>query len=206
MKRFGLMLVMILLFTACGPAPTPAPTQDVQATALSLSGTMLASTLTAQPSVTPLPSNTPLPTDTPTLAPTETPLAPAETPTLAPDLLATATLDPSLPGLPTATAWSGTLSPGNTDGLPTGLLRIENYTGVKGVIVTLTGVTMTREQPVYYSYLVDGSLNLKILWARYQYVIQVPNKKIFKGTFGQNSKDKTTMKIYLDKGVVILGP
>ena len=200
MKRFGLMLTTMLLFAACGPVPTPAPTQDLQATVLAISGTMVAGTLTAQPSLTPPPSNTPLPTDTPTLAPTET-VTPA-----ALDLSATLTLDPALTGVPSATAWSGVLNPGNTDGLPTGLLRIENYTGVKEIIVTLTGVTMTREQPVYYSYKVNGSLNINILWARYKYVINIPNKKIYSGSFGQNSKDKTTMKIYLDKGVIILGP
>jgi hypothetical protein len=200
MKRSGLLLSLLLFLTACGRAPKPIATPDIQGTTAAIAGTMVAATQTAQPSLTPNPTDTPTSTITPTSIPTMTitvESSSAGTLTPTPDL--------SLGGVATATAWSGTFAPGNTEGLPTGLLHIENNTGVKEIIVTLTGVTMTREQPVYYSYLVNGSLNITILWARYQYMIQIPNKKIFTGTFGQNSKDKTTMRIDLTK-VVITGP
>ena len=199
MKRFGLILIMVTIFTACGPVPTPAPTPDTAATLRVSVGTMVAETLTAepsstpQPSATPLPSNTPLPSETPTITPTDGPSP-------------TSTLDATQLAEATSTPWSGLLSPGNTDGLPTGLLRIENYTGEKEITITLNGVTTTREQPVYYAYKVTGALNITVLWAHYQYLIQVPNKKMFNGTFTQNSKDKTTIKIYLNKDPIIIGP
>jgi hypothetical protein len=194
MKRFGLLLIASLIFTSCGTAPTPAPTQDLNATIEAISNTMVAATLTAQPTATSVPTNTPLPTQTATVAPTETstPDAMAGSPT--PD-----------PALPSATAWTGTFDPGNTDGLPTGILRIQNLSGEKEIIVTLNGVTLTREQPVYYAYKVTGALNIIVKWARYNYVIQIPNKRMLTGSFGIASKDKTTMNISLTK-VVVLGP
>jgi hypothetical protein len=149
---------------------------------------MLAGTLTAQPSATPSFTSSPQPT--PTVQPTET-----------------TTLEPTISPTPsrTATPWSGHFSPGDTEGLPTGLLRIENNSGVSEIIVTLNGITLTREQPVYYSYKVTGSLNLNIYWARYQYIVQIPGKRVLTGTFGQASKDKTTMRVNLTQ-VVIVGP
>ena len=166
---------------------------------------MAAATLAALPTATLAPSDTPPPAATPTTPPTEAATAEptsadAMTPTVEP-----ATIEPTVVGAASATAWEGTLVPGNTDGLPTGLLHIENNTGVKEIIVTLSGVTMTREQLVYYSYKVNGALNITILWARYKYVILIPGKKTYTGTFGQNSKDKTLMRIDLNK-VVIVGP
>jgi len=200
MKRSGLLLAILFILTACGPAPTPAATPDIQGTIAAMSGTLVAATLTAQPSATLVPTKPALPTATATSLP-------SETATLEPFAAAalTPTLDPALSGRASATAWTGTLSPGNTEGLPTGLLRIENNTGVKEIIVTLTGVTMTREKTVYYAYKVTGALNITILWARYQYVIQIPNKRTLTGSFGQNSKDKTLMRVELTK-VVIAGP
>ena len=207
MKKTSLLLtVMILMLSACGPAPVATATPDMPGTAVAAAGTIVAATLAAIPSATPAPTETPLPAPTETIAPTETtpPTEPAASePTSALEL--TATPDPAQVGMPSATAWEGTLSPGNTDGLPTGLLRIQNNTGVKEIIVTLSGVTMTREKLVYYSYKVTGALNITILWARYKYVILIPGKKTYTGTFGQNSKDKTLMKIDLTK-VVIVGP
>lgn len=193
MKQFGLILAVVILLTACGPAPTPAPTPDLQATIISLSGTMVAATLTAQPS----------PRPTQTLQPSRT-SAPTETAT--PELAASPTIATEVTPQATGTAWRGTFVVGNTDGLPEGLLRIENFTGEKEITVTLNGVTLTRERPVYYSYAVTGALNITILWARYQYIIQIPNKKIFTGTFTQNNGDKTTIRVYLKKDPVILGP
>jgi len=201
------------MLSACGPAPVATATPDMPGTAVSAAGTIVAATLAAIPSATPAPTETPLPAPTETIAPTETTpptdaaaptqsaaSQPADAVTLTPTVAA-----PGQPGVASATAWEGTLSPGNTDGLPTGLLHIENDTGVKEIIVTLSGVTMTREKLVYYSYKVNGALNITVLWARYKYVILIPGKKTYTGTFGQNSKDKTLMRIDLNK-VVIVGP
>ena len=200
MKQFGLMLAIVMILTACGPAPTPAPTLDVQSTINSFSATMVASTLTAQPSATSLPTNTSSPSPTFTAFPTETATPDLSLPTASatPDL--SATLDA------TPTAWSGTFVPGDINGLPTGFLRIENLTGQKEITITLEGVTLTREQPVYYSYKVNAALVITVLWARYKYIIQIPNKKIFTGTFTQGNKDKTTIRVYLTKDPVIVGP
>lgn len=207
MKRSGLLLiVMIMMLSACGPAPVATATPDIPGTAVAAAGTVAAATLAALPSATSAPTDIPLPTPTEIIVPTDT-LSPAEPatsePTSAVEL--TPTIEPTQIGMASATAWVGTLAPGNTEGLPTGLLRIENNTGVKEIIVTLSGVTMTRNQLVYYSYKVNGAFNLTILWARYKYVILIPGKKTFTGTFGQNSKDKTLMRIDLNK-VVIVGP
>jgi hypothetical protein len=193
MKHFGLMLIMIFAFTACGPAPTPAPTPDINATIAALSNTMLAGTLTAQPTKTPVPTETLSPTATPTMLVSETPT------------LELATSVPSPTTGPSATPWTGFFDPGNTNDLPTGLLRIENLSGEKEITVTLNGITLSRDQPVYYAYKVTGAFNIDVKWARYSYVIQIPNKRTITGTFGIASKDKTTMKIYLTK-VVVAGP
>ena len=214
MKKTSLLLiVMLLMLSACGPAPVATATPDIPGTAVAAAGTVAAATLAALPSATLAPSDTPLPAPTETSVPTDaaTPTdaaAPTEAATSEPTAAAALTptiAAPAQPGVASPTVWEGTLSPGNTDGLPTGLLRIQNNTGVKEIIVTLSGVTMTREKLVYYSYKVTGSLNITILWARYKYVILIPGKKTYTGTFGQNSKDKTLMKIDLTK-VVIVGP
>jgi hypothetical protein len=197
MKQLGLLLVLIMLFSACAPASTPAPTPDINATVEALTKRIVSETLTAQPSPTLIPTSTTLPTDTPTLVPTST-----VTPELAP---ASATPDQSLTGNATATPWTGTFDPGNTDGLPDAFFRIDNLSGVKGVIVTLNGITLSRDQPVYYAYKVDGSQVTTIKWANYKYVVQIPNKRIFTGSVTINSKDKTTMSVYLTK-LVIVGP
>jgi hypothetical protein len=190
MQRSGILLALLIILSACGPAPTPAP--NIQATIASLSGTMVFSTLAAQPRLTTAPTKPALPTQTATSLPTEIS-------TLTP------TLDPFLSAAANATPWSGTLAPGNTDDLPSGLLRIVNNTGVKEVIVSLNGITLTRAQPVYYSYLVNAALNITVLRARYDYVVQIPNKRTITGTFGISSKDKTTMRIEMTK-VVVTGP
>ena len=195
MKRSGLLLVFVFIFTACAtPSAPPTPTPDLPATVLALAGTMIASTLTAQPSKTPAPTQTPLPTAT---------IQASETAT--PELVGTFTPDPIQSGLASPTAWSGTFSPGNTAGLDEAFLLIENNTGSKEIIVTLNGTTVLRSQPVYYSYKVTGRLVISILQARYQYIIQIPNKRIFTGTFGQMKKDKSTIRVELNK-VVITGP
>lgn len=195
MKQLGLILAMIMLFSACGPAPTAAPTPDIQATVEFLSSTIVAATLTAMPTNTLPPTSTLQPSPTFTSMPTET-STPAETST--PEATPTFEFTP--------TPWSGTFAPGNTEGLPTGFLRIENLTGEDMILFTLNGVTLTREQPVTYSNSVTTNLVMTILWAKYQYFIQIPNKRLFTGTFTQGNKDKTTIRVYLNKDPVILGP
>jgi len=74
------------------------------------------------------------------------------------------------------------------------------------ILFTLNGVTLTREQPITYSNSVSNNLVMTILWARYSYFIQIPNKKLYTGTFTQSNKDKTTIRVYLNKPPVILGP
>ena len=204
MKRFGLFIVMMtIVFTACGPAPTPAPTPDLNATMSALSGTMVAATLTAQPTNTLVPTNTALPTETATFLPTETPTALA-TGTLDP-AAAAATLDPSLPGVPTSTPFVGQFAPGDLTGLPTALLSVENLTGVKEIIVTLNGITNPRQQPVYLSYKVTSGAVFNIYLGSWTYSVEIPNKRFLTGAFKQTNKDKTTMKVYLTK-VHLAGP
>lgn len=196
MKRSGLLLFFAMLLSACSPAPAPAPTPDLNATVAAISGTMLAGTLTAQPSSTPLPTETPQPTAT---------TAPSDTPT--PGSAATPSLSPAQITVlaPTSTAWIGTFSPGNTNDLPTGILQIINNTGQPEIMVTLNGITTSREQPVYYAYTVNTVLNLNVYWASYQYMVQIPGKRIMTGSYTQQSKDKTTMRVDLTK-VAIIGP
>ena len=205
MKKIGLFFVSILLLSACGPAPTPiTPTVDINATTSAMAADIIKGTSEAQLSATPHPTNTLAPANT--QPPTETSTSlPAETSTAEVTFTPpTVTIDP-LMGMVTSTPWIGTLSPGNTDGLATGFLRIENNTGVKEIVVTLTGVTLKRQQPVYYAYKVTNSLVITILQAKYSYVVQVPNKNMFTGTFGQANKDKTVLRV-TPTSVIIIGP
>jgi len=81
MKRLFLILTMLTVLTACGgQAQAPVPTVDVNATIASLSGTMMAGTLTAQPTQTPLPTSTFTPEPTATLPPFYGEFAPAGLP------------------------------------------------------------------------------------------------------------------------------
>jgi hypothetical protein len=189
MKNFiYLIFVFSILLSSCSAFPTPAPTPNIELTIESAADEIVSLTLTAMPTYTIVPTqtSTPVPTSTETLSPE-----------------VTATGNPAL--LTTATPWVGTLSPGNTDGLPEGLLRIENQTGIPGVVVSLYGVTLKREQPIYYAWNVDRSLNSNILWAAYNYTVIVPGKSTFQGSFTQNNYDKTTFVVSL-KGVKITGP
>ncbi|MCX6064231.1 MAG: hypothetical protein NT121_00515 [Chloroflexi bacterium] len=185
MKQVSFLLVLMFLLTACGAAPTPAAaTPDVQATISAYSGTMVAATLTAQPTNTLVPTNTALPTGTPT--PTET---------VTPEIL-----------IPTATqtAFVGSFVPGNTEGLPTGLIRVENYTGQE-LVFTMDGVTKTRSVPVYVSWKINGVYMFSIPWGTYNYRIVIGDKRTLTGIVGIANKDKTTFKVYNNK-VAILGP
>jgi hypothetical protein len=176
MKQFTLIISLLVMLASCGPAPTPSATPDLNATMSAFSGTMVAGTLTAQPTKTlpPTETATPLPTETATLPPTAT-LDPA---------LPTATLGAALPGMPTPTAFSGAFVPGD---------------------LTIEGVTRPREIPVYLSYKVTGALNINIYMGSWQYKVEIPNKRFMTGAFKQTNKDKTTMKVYLTK-IAVLGP
>ena len=194
MKYSSLIVILFLLTSACTPATPAAPTPDFAGTIVALSGTTVALTLTAIPTATLEPSSTP------TLVPTETPI-PAASETPVPVIQAS----PTYFNQASATAWEGTLSPGNTGGLPDGALRLENNSGVKEVIFTFNCITTTRSQPVYYAWKVTGAFNTRILFATCQYVIQIPNKKIFTGTFKIANDDKTTIRVEPRK-VIITGP
>lgn len=160
------------------------------------SGTMVASTLTAQPTKTlpPTETATPQPTETATLPPTETP----------DPSMPVAPLDAS-PGGPTPTLFTGAFVPGDLTGLDVAILRVENLSGVKEIIVTVEGVTRPREVPVYLSYKVTGALNINIYTGSWQYKVEIPNKRFITGAFKQTNTDKTTMKVFLHK-VTVHGP
>ena len=115
------------------------------------------------------------------------------------------TLDPALGGLATPTVFVGQFAPGDLTGLPTAILHIENLTEVKEIIVTLNGITTPREQPVYLSYKVNAGLNITIYNGSWQVRVEIPGKGYLTDGFRQTSKDKTTMKIFRNK-IVILGP
>jgi hypothetical protein len=200
MKQSGFLLTFILILSACGPAPTPAATPDIQGTAAVYAGTMVASTLTAQPTATLAPTQTQLPTATATLQSTDT-----TAPEPSGALTLTPTPDASMGVMATPTVFTGTFAPGNTTGLPTALLYIQNNTGVKEIIVSLTGTTLTREQPVYYSYKVGAALLITILLGHYQIMVQIPSKGYVRGDFIQSNKDKTIMRVDYNK-VVTHGP
>lgn len=192
MKRFCCTAMLVLfLLTACGTAATPAPTVDVAATVSSLSGTMVAGTLTAQPTATFNPTATMTVTETETVTPTPAP--PTETP-----VIPTETLTP--------TPFFGTLSPLDTSGDPQGYFLIENNTGQPEIIVNIYGSTyLGNPKPVYIAYKVTKSFLFQIPWGDYQYTVQVGTKKIFTGSVGIRNKDKTTMRVTMTK-VVVVGP
>jgi hypothetical protein len=203
MKRILLSLVILTLLTACGPTPTPSPTVDVVATAKSVSATMAAATLTAQPTATPLPTNTPVPTATFTPEPTFTPL-PSDTPGISIDI---PTQTPSAPVQGTSSSpgsvFQGTLVVGSGNDQQTGLFRIENETE-ETITVTIYGKTK-KENTYYISYLIERVFLFNIPWGSYNYTVQIGNKKTFAGSFGIGNKDKTTMIVSMQK-VKILGP
>jgi hypothetical protein len=170
MKRtFLIVIALILTLTACGQG--------------AISATMVATTLTALPTLT----NTPLPTETPTLPPA------TETPT--PTVTATST---SIP-------FQGTLAPAGLGGtLPVKKFLIANNTS-ETLHVSIYGVSMPGEKPLYYEYDVTGAFSFDIVWGSFQYTVQVGTKKIFTGNFKINNYDKTVMRVYMTK-VVITGP
>jgi len=190
-KVIFLTLILSLALSSCSAISsvfaTPTITPDVPATALAAAQIAVAETLTAMPTNTPVPpTETPVPTAT--LAPTNTP---EPTPT------ATSTMYP----------WFVFFAPNpdRLDGLPQGGLRIENHTGEPSIIVTLIGTTAKREQPVYYRYEVPTNTVITVFWGSYDITVEVGTKKTLFASYAQQSKDKTTMSVYLNK-VVIVGP
>jgi hypothetical protein len=192
MKRILIaMLLGAVMLSACGPAPTPQPTVDINATVLAMSGTMVAATLTAAPTSTPPPTNTPLPTDTPTPAATDTP---AISPTPKPTATSAATSVPFV-GCFIPTGASSQTAP----------FKLENFTSVT-VNITINGTTTNGDHPISCSYDVQPKLPIIFtLWfGTYQYWVQVPGRKIFTGSFYINDSDKATMQV-TTKGIKI-GP
>ncbi len=192
MKRFLLFAALLALLTACsGQAQPPAPpTADINATVAALAGTMMAGTLTAQPTETPLPTSTPLP-------PTETPLPPTETPTNTPE--------PTIP--PTPIPFYGEFAPA---GLPydvnKGHLLFENESSIKKVHLNFNGTTAQGEKPYYYKWTFEERFHRHYMpFGTYNYVIYLGDKKMFSGSFRINHFDKITFFLYDDK-IIIVGP
>jgi hypothetical protein len=184
MKRILIVSLLIsALLTACA-APTPQPTPDIDATVRAISGTMVASTLTAQP------TTTPLPTDTPTLPP------PTGTPTPTATFLPTETM--------TSQAFVGCFAPAGSNNIPVGTFRIENNTK-ETLRVYLNGVSFSGDKTVNCSYIVTLSFNIEIIFANYDYSVQIGTKRTIEGSFMINNDDKTTMRVY-DNKVVVVGP
>lgn len=191
MKRLVFLFVLMSLLVACtGTAQTPVLTVDVNATIAALSGTMMAGTLTAQP------------THTPTATATFTP---EPTATFTPEPTATLTLEPTATWTPIP--FFGTLDPLGAGGnVKTGLFRIENNSGEPEIIVTLNGSTLEgNPRPIYMAYKVTTVFLFDIPWGKYNYVVQIGSKKMHTGQFTINNYDKTTMRVTLQK-VVIVGP
>lgn len=193
MKQTLIVLLLIAaLLAACGPAPTPAPTVDINATLNAMSGTMIAGTLTAQPTATTPPTATPLPPSaTPTLPlPTDTPGV--FVPTAAPTAVAT--------GQP----FIGCFVPTGTTSL-TAPFKLENLT-TKTVSVFINGTTREGDHTISCSYDLPkyGSVIFTLWWGNYKYWVEVPGRGTFDGSFWINDVDKATMRINL-KGIQI-GP
>ncbi len=190
MKKNLLLIILLALLSACqGAGASPTPTSDVNATIVALSEAMTAGTLTAQPTETTVPSATPEP-------PTPTPIPLTETPT--PTLEPTATLTPE--------PFYGTLDPLGSGDNKTGLFLIENNTGEPEITVTINGYTHEgNPKPIYIAYKVTNTLRFDIPWGDYQYVVQIGKKKTLTGSFIIRNFDKTTMRVSLQK-VIVVGP
>lgn len=189
MKRLLLILNLFILLSACSPAQVAVPTVDVNATISSLSGTMMAETLTAAPTATPQPSSTPEP-------PTPTSLPATATHTPSPEPTATLTPEP----------FFGTLDPLGAGDYQKGLFRIENNTGEE-LIININGSTnQGNPKPIYFALKVSNAPYIfDIPWGDYAYSVQIGNKKTITGSFIIRNKDKTTMRVSMDK-VVVIGP
>ncbi|PWH13922.1 MAG: hypothetical protein DDG60_09435 [Anaerolineae bacterium] len=191
MKRFAFLFILLALLAACsGPAQTPVPTVDVNATIAALSGTMMAGTLTAQP------------TQTPTATTTFTP-EPTATFTLTPEPTATFTPEPTATFIP----FYGEFTPaGLPAGVDRGYVLFQNDSSIKTVHLNIQGTTAQGERPYYYKWTFEERQHRHNLpFGTYQYVIFLGEKKMFSGSFRIYNYDKTTFFIRDDK-IVIAGP
>lgn len=189
MKQIMLVLIFLAaLLAACGPAPTPAPTEDVNATIMAMAGTIAAETLTAQPTATLLPTETV----------TATPPPPTDTTTPTPTIMPTPT------GTMTPQVFIGCFAPAGVGNTPVGTFRMENNTQ-ETLRVNLNGTSLNGDRTVNCSYIVTTSFNVEIIFGNYNYIVQIGQKRSITGKFDILSSDKTTMRIY-DKKVVVVGP
>lgn len=191
-KIVMVLLLMSIILAACAPATPPAPTPDVNATVNAMLSTSVAATLTAQPTNTPLPTETPLPTATPEPLITDTPTPAPATETPIP--VATAT---SIP-------YVGCFAPAGVGNTRLGVFRFENNTK-ETIEVNLHGVSLNGNVTVDCSFTVTSSYNTEIIFGNYTYYVLIGPKKAVQGSFNILSEDKTTMRIF-DKKVVIVGP
>lgn len=189
-KTMVLFLLICTFLAACAPATTPAPTADVAATVKALSGTMVASTLAAMPTQTDIPTQTPVPSPTATLEPLIT-----NTFTPAPTAIAAETA--------TSEAFVGCFAPAGTGNIRVGVFRFELNTK-QSAEVYLHGVSLNGNKTVDCSYTITTSFNTEIIFGNYDYSVVVGNKTMT-GTFPLVNDDKTTMRIF-DKKVVVVGP
>jgi hypothetical protein len=180
------MVLTLALLAACGPAPRPQPTPDILATSQALSATMVAGTLTAQPTAT-LP-----PTDTPTLLARST-KTPAATKTLRPR-----------PTKTTYVPFTGCFTPTGVTNF-SAPFKIENMTPNR-ISVFINGVTRTGEHPVNCSYNLKAHsvVIFTIWWGDYTYLVQITGRTTYQGSFWVNDTDKATMRV-TKKGIQI-GP
>lgn len=191
MKRSFFLLVLMTLLVGCGgEAQTPVPTVDVNATIAALSGTMMAGTLTAQP------------THTPTATATFTP-EPTATFTLTPEPTATFTPEPTATVIP----FYGEFAPaGLPAGVNKGYVLFQNESKFKPIHLNIQGTTEQGEKPYYYKWTFEERQHRHDLpFGTYQYVIFLADKKMFSGTFRIYNFDKTTFFIRDDR-IVIAGP
>lgn len=186
MKQTLIILLLITpLLAACAAPTTPQPTVDINATISAMSETMVAGTLTAQPSATPQP---------PSATPTAPPITDTPTPTATPVPTETAT----------SVAFVGCFAPAGVGSVSVGIFRMENNTK-ETLQVYLNGVSLSGNHTVSCSYTVTTSFNTEIIFGNYEYSVQIGTKRTIDGKFIIVNTDKTTMRIY-DKKVVVVGP
>ncbi len=202
-------LSILFWLVACAPAVTPPlPTEDYNATAQVIASTMTSATLTALPTATAIPTSTPQPTATATLLPVSTvelgatPLA-AGTATLYP-LDASATAAQFTP-TSTPVQLQGTLAPAGVNPNFISFMRVENNSDYTPARITLNCVLKTSGKLVYLDYSFDRVITFDIPFGTCQYVVTLAEKKTFTGSITINNYDKTTIRIYNTK-IVIVGP
>ena len=189
MKRnMALLFLIAALLVGCGPAATPEPTVDANATVQAVNATMVSAILTAQPTKTPLPTGTPTP-----IPPTDTPV-----PSVTPTVVATTTA--------TSVPVFGCIAPNGTTQY-TAPFKIENLT--KSTVETFfSGLSYNGDHPVTCSYELNKNqvTFFPIMWGNYKWIVQVGSKKTFSGSFYVNDYDKIVMQISDKKVSVGTGP